>query len=61
MQVRESDRCSFRSGGELFDRLVDEGTFDEALAARIMQQIVQAVAYCHSRGVAHRDLKVNVI
>eukprot|EP01054_Gregarina_sp_Poly1_P005385 Gregarina_sp_Poly_1__5384@NODE_2842_length_1640_cov_267_736809_g1793_i0_p1_GENE_NODE_2842_length_1640_cov_267_736809_g1793_i0NODE_2842_length_1640_cov_267_736809_g1793_i0_p1_ORF_typecomplete_len450_score48_42Pkinase/PF00069_25/9_2e76Pkinase_Tyr/PF07714_17/2_5e40Kinaselike/PF14531_6/3_4e18Kdo/PF06293_14/2_8e11EFhand_7/PF13499_6/1_8e08Pkinase_fungal/PF17667_1/1_5e08EFhand_8/PF13833_6/0_00027EFhand_8/PF13833_6/2_2WaaY/PF06176_11/2_9e05APH/PF01636_23/9_4e05APH/PF01636_23/7_3e03RIO1/PF01163_22/5_2e05 len=47
----------FCAGGELFDRLVDEGTFDEALAARILQQILQAVAYCHSRRVAHRDLK----
>lgn len=47
----------FCAGGELFDRLVDGGTFDEALAARIMLQILQAVAYCHSRKVAHRDLK----
>lgn len=47
----------FCAGGELFDRLVDLGTFDEALASRIMLQILQAVSYCHSRHVAHRDLK----
>ncbi|EZG65535.1 calcium/calmodulin-dependent protein kinase [Gregarina niphandrodes] len=47
----------FCAGGELFDRLVDGGTFNEALASRIMLQVLQAVAYCHSRRVAHRDLK----
>eukprot|EP00922_Rhytidocystis_sp_ex-Travisia-forbesii_P005105 GHVS01007467.1.p1 GENE.GHVS01007467.1~~GHVS01007467.1.p1 ORF type:complete len:777 (+),score=148.79 GHVS01007467.1:281-2611(+) len=44
-------------GGELFDRLVDEGTFNERSAAHIMRQIVSAIAYCHSSLIAHRDLK----
>lgn len=48
------DYCA---GGELFDRLVDGGTFNESLAARVMVQILQAVAYCHSKSVCHRDLK----
>ncbi|KAH0474396.1 MAG: hypothetical protein KVP17_001339 [Porospora cf. gigantea B] len=44
-------------GGELFDRLVQEGNFGEETAAKIMKQIIQAVAYCHGKRVAHRDLK----
>lgn len=47
-----------RSGGELFDRLVDRGNFSEQMAASVMKQVLQAVAYCHSKKVAHRDLKV---
>ncbi|PFH35211.1 calcium-dependent protein kinase CDPK2 [Besnoitia besnoiti] len=45
------------TGGELFDRLVHQGVFTEALACRIMRQILAAVAYCHAHRVAHRDLK----
>lgn len=48
------------SGGELFDRIVSqrEGHYSEKEAARIMREIVSAVAYMHSRNVMHRDLKV---
>ncbi|OXB73722.1 UNVERIFIED_CONTAM: hypothetical protein H355_014957 [Colinus virginianus] len=45
------------AGGELFDRLVQRGVFTEDLACKIMRQILAAVAYCHSRCVAHRDMK----
>ncbi|CEM02372.1 unnamed protein product [Vitrella brassicaformis CCMP3155] len=44
-------------GGELFDRLLDEGTFTEEDAARLLRQILSAIQYCHNCGVAHRDLK----
>jgi serine/threonine protein kinase len=44
-------------GGELFDYIVDHDQLDEPVAALVFQQIVAAIAYCHSVGVAHRDLK----
>jgi serine/threonine protein kinase len=47
----------FCSGGELFDYIAEHDRLDEPTAALVFQQIVSAVAYCHSFGVAHRDLK----
>lgn len=44
-------------GGELFDYIVNHDKLDEPTAALVFQQIVSAIAYCHSFGVAHRDLK----
>lgn len=47
------------SGGELLDRLnAREGhAYSERDAARLVSQILAAVAYLHSSGIAHRDLK----
>ncbi|CAK88109.1 unnamed protein product (macronuclear) [Paramecium tetraurelia] len=44
-------------GGELFDRIMDKGYFNEAEAHAIFLQIIQALNYCHSNGICHRDLK----
>ena len=44
-------------GGELFDEIVLKVQFSEKEAATIIQQILQAVAYCHELGIVHRDLK----
>jgi calcium-dependent protein kinase len=44
-------------GGELFDKLHRRGRFTEGNAAKIMFQLLSAVAYCHDRKVIHRDLK----
>jgi 5'-AMP-activated protein kinase catalytic alpha subunit len=45
------------TGGELFDKIVHCGRFDEATARTYFRQLVCGVEYCHRQGVCHRDLK----
>ncbi|KAK7376307.1 hypothetical protein VNO78_34773 [Psophocarpus tetragonolobus] len=40
----------------LFDRIVN-GPIPEAQAAALMKTLLEGVAHCHRRGVAHRDIK----
>ncbi|XP_057532692.1 CBL-interacting serine/threonine-protein kinase 9 [Amaranthus tricolor] len=44
-------------GGELFDIIAKQGRLKESEARKYFQQLINAVDYCHSRGVYHRDLK----
>ena len=46
------------TGGELFDRIVDKGSYTEKDASDLVRQILEAVGYLHSIDVCHRDLKV---
>ncbi|KAL1560469.1 CBL-interacting serine/threonine-protein kinase 23 [Salvia divinorum] len=46
----------FVTGGELFDKIA-RGKLREDETRRYFQQLINAVDYCHSRGVYHRDLK----
>lgn len=43
-------------GGELFNK-VAKGKLKEEIAHKFFQQLINAVEFCHSRGVYHRDLK----
>lgn len=43
-------------GGELFNK-VAKGKLKEDVARKYFQQLINAVDFCHSRGVYHRDLK----
>ncbi|XP_073283722.1 CBL-interacting serine/threonine-protein kinase 3-like [Primulina huaijiensis] len=47
----------FVTGGELFDNIANHGRMKEDDARKYFQQLINAVDYCHSRGVFHRDLK----
>jgi len=48
------------SGGELFDLLEEQPDycFDEAEALRLTWQILSSLRYLHSKGIVHRDLKL---
>ncbi|KAL5542259.1 hypothetical protein UlMin_009969 [Ulmus minor] len=42
---------------DLHSRITALRVFSESDAASLMSQLIQAVAYCHRLGVAHRDIK----
>lgn len=46
------------TGGELFDRIVEKEHYSEKEASDTIRPIVDAIGYCHSMGISHRDLKV---
>lgn len=48
----------FITGGELFDKIFHQGKLREFESRRYFQQLIDAVDYCHSKGVYHRDLKL---
>ncbi|XP_067024861.1 calcium/calmodulin-dependent protein kinase type 1-like isoform X1 [Acropora muricata] len=44
-------------GGELFDRIVEKGSYTEKDASDLIRQVLLAVDYLHGQGIVHRDLK----
>ncbi|KAJ2907060.1 putative calcium calmodulin-dependent protein kinase protein [Zalerion maritima] len=45
------------TGGELFDRICEQGKFTEKDASQTIRQVLDAVNYLHDNNVVHRDLK----
>jgi len=45
------------TGGELFEDIVAREFYSERDASRCIQQILEAVNYCHRNNIIHRDLK----
>lgn len=45
------------NGGELFDKIALKGKLSEKEGRKLFQQLMDAVSYCHEKGVYHRDLK----
>jgi predicted Ser/Thr protein kinase len=44
------------SGGEVFDRLIEQGAYSEADAARLVREVGSALAFLHGIGLVHGDL-----
>ena len=65
-EVFEDDRFIYLimekcKGGELFDRIINHiqsnKMYTEKDAAKIFQQLMSSIVYCHDNGIVHRDLK----
>ena len=65
-EIYESDHSLYIvmeecKGGEVFDRIIEhiqcKTMYSENDAAKILQQVMSAVEYCHNNGICHRDLK----
>lgn len=48
----------YLAGGELFDFIAENTHFTETHAATVMCDLLNALSYLHSRGIAHRDVKL---
>lgn len=44
-------------GGELFDKIIERQRFSEDETAVIVEQVLMALTYIHSKGIVHRDIK----
>lgn len=45
------------TGGELFEKILEKKRYTEEEAKRVVSGLAAALAYCHSMGVVHRDVK----
>merc|ERR1712216_346641 len=58
------DKCyyivtEYCSGGTMFDKVIEMGSFDENEASDYIKIILSAVKYMHSLNIVHRDLKLH--
>lgn len=52
---------SLMQGGDLFNYVTRRGPLNEVDALYLFKQLVQAVGYCHSKNIVHRDIKLENI
>lgn len=48
-------------GGQILDFIISHGALNEKLSRKFLWQILDAVDYCHSNAIVHRDLKIENI
>ncbi|KAI1890231.1 hypothetical protein AGOR_G00151590 [Albula goreensis] len=46
------------TGGDVFDWILDQGSYTERDASNVIRQVLEAVAYLHSLNIVHRNLKL---
>ena len=50
--------CHRVSGGELFDRIVEKGSYTEKDASALIKQILEAVDYMHGQNIGQWVKKI---
>jgi len=48
------------TGGELFDRICEQGKFTEKDASQTIRQVLEAVDYLHRNNVVHRGMCLGI-
>ena len=65
-EVYESERSLYLvmelcNGGEIFDRIIEhiqnKKMYSEKDSAKIFEQVMSCIQYCHNKNICHRDLK----
>ena len=49
------------TGGELFDRICDQGKFTEKDASQTIKQVFEAVDYLHDKSIVHRGKLADMV
>ena len=61
-EIYETDRelllvMEWATGGEVFDRIVQKGSYSEREASELIGHLLSGVRYLHGANIIHRDLK----